>query len=179
MSVLYHLCCLGASAILIVWGTIDLTSGERNSGLFRIGLGVVSVIGYGAGLFRGRRQQTVISCLQARIADRTLTSDKQALFRTRLSPFAGQKVQIAVESDWDEPRMFALSLRDALAAAGWVVSMGPWNNSNRGGMTISGRNMGANGPAHALSHALTVCGVRHRTAEIDSEEIMVSIGVKE
>lgn len=179
MSVLYHLCGLGAPVILFAWGAHDLISGDRQSGLFRIVLGVVGLIGWGVGMVRGQRQQTVISSLQARIADRTLSPEKQALLRTQLSPFAGQKVQIAVESDWDEARMFALSLREALAAAGWVVSMGPWSNRNRGGMTISGRNVGANGPAHALSHALTVCGVRHRTAETDSEEIMVSIGVKE
>lgn len=62
--------------------------------------------------------------LEARLADRTLTTAQQSAIASRLAPFSGTVVDAAIWGDTPEIQIISSQLLDAIRKAGWVIQPG-------------------------------------------------------
>lgn len=112
---------LGSTAVLLVWGLLDIRDKHKRDGVFLLLLGVFDGTAAVHSYFEYAR-------LEAKLAPRNLTSNEKALFVAKLGP--GPKVPIVVLTNGDarrgdkvEQEAFASDLRDAFQAAGWTVTI--------------------------------------------------------
>jgi hypothetical protein len=114
-----------------------------------------------------------------RVRPRTFTSQQRAELTALLKAFPGQKVRIAVDSDQSEPRRFATELSDALKSCGWEAGMGPWNNSNREGLSIAAPTISPGSAGRILHETLLKFGIENDLGQNKAAgEIVVTVGIK-
>lgn len=114
-----------------------------------------------------------------RVRPRTFASEQRAELTALLKAFPGQKVRIAVDSDQSEPRRFATELSEALKSCGWEVGMGPWNNSNREGLSIAAPAIGPGSAGRILHETLLKFGIDNDLGQNKAAgEIVVTVGIK-
>ena len=62
--------------------------------------------------------------LEARLADRKLTTEQQARLIASLRPFSGTEVDVVILGDTSEIRMIGMVILDCLQKADWIVNSG-------------------------------------------------------
>jgi hypothetical protein len=119
-----------------------------------------------------------LSELKDKTAPRRLSSEQRVELKKSLGVFPKQRVQISVESDHAEPNRFAKELAEVLESCGWIVQMGPWNNSNREGLSINAPDLGTDSPGGILHEALQRLRIENVLQQNSGNVIVVSVGVK-
>ncbi len=123
--------------------------------------------------------QRKLLAVDQRVRPRTFTSEQRAELTALLKAFPGQKVRIAVDSDQSEPRRFATELSEALKSCGWEAGMGPWNNSNREGLSIAAPTISPGSAGRILHETLLKFGIENDLGQNKAAgEIVVTVGIK-